>query len=159
MEMQAGMKVVVLLAAASLLAACASSPVSNESISGVYAVTLTKEALSDAGAGFAVATRLDKASLVLELTPGGVYRIARLSAVGRSSLGEGMYVLTAKELTFGPDTGDLGCSAIGVDKGQYGWAVGPDTLVLTLIADECDDRAHPLSALPWSRTELPFSAP
>lgn len=113
--------------------------------------------LTHAGAGFALATSFDKAPLVLELAPGGGYRIARQTGAGQSSLGEGQYTLTAKELTFGPDAGQLGCSAIGVDKGVYGWKVEQDTLVLTLIADECDDRAYPLSALPWSRTEMPYS--
>jgi hypothetical protein len=154
-----GMKLVWLLLAASLLGACGSSPVSKDQIAGVYMVTLTKPALSDAGAGFALATSFDKASLVLELTPDGTYRIDRLTAVGRSSLGEGKYSLTSKELTFGPDAGELGCSAIGVDEGIYGWKVEQDTLVLTLTADECDDRAYPLTALPWSRTALPFSLP
>ena len=150
------MKVAVILVAAVLLAACGSPAVSKEAISGVYSVTLTKEALSNAGAGFMLATSFDKASLVLELSPEGVYRIDRLTAVGRSSLGVGTYELTAKELIFGADTGELGCSAIGVDKGRYGWMVAGDWLELSLIADDCDDRAYPLTALPWMRTELPF---
>jgi hypothetical protein len=160
MERPVAMKIVKVLPAALaliLLAACGSLSVSKDAISGVYAVTLTKAALSDAGAGFALATSFDKAALVLELTPDGVYRIGRLTDVGRSSLGEGTYDLTAAELRFGPDTGELGCSAIGVNDGSYGWKAQNDTLVLSLIADECDDRAYPLTALPWSRTALPFS--
>ena len=150
------MKVSHILFAAAILAACGTPAVSTAAISGVYSVTLTKEALSKAGAGFMLATSFDKASLVLELTPDGVYRLDRVTAVGRSSLGVGTYELTARELILGADTGELGCSAIGVDKGSYSWKIEGDNLVLGLIADDCDDRAYPLAALPWSRTALPF---
>jgi hypothetical protein len=151
--------VVLTVAAAMSLAGCGSPSISKEAISGVFSVTLTKSALSDAGAGFALATSFDKANLLLELTPEGTYRIARLTAVGQSSLGEGKYTLSAQELSFGPDTGELGCSAIGINSGRYGWKVENDFLTFTLIADECDDRLYPLVALPWSRTEMPFTTP
>jgi hypothetical protein len=139
-----------------VLPACASQPISPEAIAGTYTVTMTDDALSDAGASFMSRTFYTDKQWIMEFTTDGVHRWSEVTPLGAVERSYGDIVLTRGEILFKKDHGEMSCTERGqgldfTEEGRYKWRLEGDQLEFELISDECEGRSINLIAQPWTR--------
>lgn len=140
---------VIWLVLVSFVAACASSSApSYASIAGTYAVTLSAEELSAAGAGRTVQLA-GEGSYQLELAQDGKARISLINAIGPSDVIVADYKLSGAQLTFSETGKTVSCSDEQA-VGKYEWKLEGNSLTFALIDDPCD-RRFLLATKAWER--------
>jgi len=139
-----------------VLPACSAQEISPEAIAGTYAVTITDEALAAAGTPFIYRIEYKDKQWILEFTPDGVYHWYAITPVGVVERAYGDISLTANQILFKKDHGEMSCTERGggydfTEEGTYQWKLDGDQLTFELIDEECEMRGYALAVQPWIR--------